>query len=119
LAAAEDVGADDEVAVGIEGFAGADEVIPPAGFAVGEGVDAGAVVVAREGVADEDGVGAGGVQATVGFVAEGEAGEGGAVVAGEGLGSGEVAGLDEADLARLGERGGGEIIIEGGIVHER
>ena len=34
-AAAGDVGADDEEAAGIDGFTGADEVIPPAGFFVG------------------------------------------------------------------------------------
>ncbi len=118
LAAAEHVGADDEVVVGVHGLAGADEVVPPAGLAVVERVDAGAVVVAGEGVADEDGVVGGGVEAAVGLVAQGETREHVAVVAGEGLGAGEIARLDEADLAGFGGGGGGKVVVvEGGVVH--
>ena len=75
LAAADDVTAEDKVAVGVEGFAGADDVVPPAGFAVREAMDTGTVMIAREGVADEDGVVAGGIEAAVGLVANRESGD--------------------------------------------
>ena len=110
-AAAGDVGADDEEAAGVDGLAGADKVVPPAGFFVGGGVPTGGVVVAGEGVADEDGVVAGGVKGAVGLVAEGEAVELLAVFEGEGTGENVVLGRDEADVVRRqvtrGGRGGG------------
>ena len=115
LATTEDVGAEDKPEVGIDGFARADEVVPPTGLTVVEAVEAGAVVVAAEGVADEDGVVAGGVEAAVGFVAEGETGEDAAVVAAEGLGGPVVARGHEADFARFGGGGGGRIL--GGVVN--
>ena len=60
LAAAEQVGGDDEIAIRVDRAAGSDEVAPPAGGGVaGTGV-AGDVRVAGEGVEDEDGVVAGG-----------------------------------------------------------
>ena len=99
LAAAEDVGADDEEAAGVDGLAGADEVVPPAGFFVGRRVPAGGVVVAAEGVADEDGVVARGVEGAVGFVAEGEGGEGLTAAERKGFGMNEIARGHEADLA--------------------
>ena len=52
-AAAEDVGADDEEAVGVDAAAGAGHAGPPAGVAVVALVAAGDVGVARERVADE------------------------------------------------------------------
>lgn len=115
LAAAKDVGAEDKPVVGVDGFARADQVVPPAGLPVVEVVEAGAVVVAAEGVADEDGVVAGGVEAAVGFVAKGKTGEDAAIVAGEGFGGPVVARGHEADFARFGGGGGGRIL--GGVVH--
>ena len=55
FAAAEDVGADDEVAVGIEGEAGPDHEVPPAGAAIL--MRARDVGIAAERVEDQDGVG--------------------------------------------------------------
>ena len=68
-AAAEDVGADDEEAVGVDRLAGADERRPPAGLA-GHRVLARDVLVARQRVADEDGVGLVGVERAVGLVGD-------------------------------------------------
>ena len=65
LAAAEDVGADDERAVGVERAAGTDERLPPAAVAAG-------AAVAGEGVEDENGVVARGVQPAPGAVGEGD-----------------------------------------------
>ena len=57
LAAAEDVGADDVEAVGVDAAPGADHVVPPAGGALHVvGRVSGGVRVAGEGVADEDDV---------------------------------------------------------------
>ncbi len=66
-AAAEDVGADDEEAIGVDRLAGSDERLPPAGL-LGHGMLARHVLVARQRVADEDGVGLGGVERAVGLV---------------------------------------------------
>jgi hypothetical protein len=49
-----------------------DHVVPPTRFAIGLGMDAGAVVISGQGVADEDGIILGRVEFTVGFVADGE-----------------------------------------------
>ena len=58
-AAAEHVGADHEVAVGVDGLARPDHDIPPAGLLGAVLADAGGHVrVAGERVADQDGVGA-------------------------------------------------------------
>ena len=56
-AAADDVRTDHPVAVGVEGLARSDHAVPPAAVAVVRVVNAGGVVVARQGVADQDGVG--------------------------------------------------------------
>ena len=105
MAAAEDVGADDEEAAGVDGFAGADEVVPPAGFFVGRGVPTSAVVIAAESMANEDGVVAGGVQRAVGFVAELETGNALAAAEGERMRVDEIARRYEADLAGARWRG--------------
>jgi hypothetical protein len=99
LAAAEDVGADDEEAAGIDGFAGADEVVPPAGLFVGRGSASRRVVVAAEGVADEHGVVARGVERAVGLVAKREAGEDLAAAERERFPVDEIARSNEADVA--------------------
>ena len=62
-AAAQDVGADDEILIGIEGLAGSDHTGPPAAFARG-------VRVAGKSVQCENRVGAGGVQRPVGFIGD-------------------------------------------------
>ena len=46
LAAADAIGANYEIPGGIDGLARADQAIPPAGFTISEGLDAGAMVVA-------------------------------------------------------------------------
>jgi hypothetical protein len=66
-AAAEHVGADHEIAVSIEGQAGPDRHLPPAGLA-GHRMDFGRELVAREGMAEQDGVRALAVQRAVGLV---------------------------------------------------
>ena len=83
-AAAQHVGADHEILVGVEGLAGADHVVPPAGLA-GFGADAGGVGVAGEGVQHQDGVGLGGVQLAVGLVGHLHRRERGAVVQRDGV----------------------------------
>ena len=75
LAAAEDVGADDERVVGVEGAAGADQRLPPAAGAAGP-------AVAGEGVEDEDGVVAGGIEPAPGAVGDRDRSGGGRRVPG-------------------------------------
>ena len=79
-AAAEDVRADDEVAVGVDGPARPDHVVPPAGAGVPVGVDTGHVGVAGEGVEHEDGVAAVGVEGAERLVGQGDRPEPGAGV---------------------------------------
>ena len=68
-AAANHVRTDDEIALGIDGLAGPDHGRPPARF-VRHGIDVGDVLIARQGVADEDGVGLVGVQRAIGLVGD-------------------------------------------------
>lgn len=114
VAAAEVVGAEDEVFVGVEDLAGADEEIPPAALAVfgpavagvGDGGgDAGGVLGAGERVEEQDGVVFGGVEGAVAFVSDAGVGEG---VAG-GQGERFVWGADDASagVKFYGSRGGG------------
>ena len=117
LATAQHVRAEDEELVRVECLAGTDQIVPPARLAVVERVDAGAVMVAAQRVADQDGVVAGGIEPAVGLVAQREAGEGHAIVADEGIVGNEVTSLDQPDLARLGPGGGGEVVIR--VVHGR
>ena len=70
MAAAEVVHADDKELVGVERFAGANDVIPPADVLRLVGVNAGDVMAAGEGVAYQHGVRACRVQSTVGFINE-------------------------------------------------
>src|SRR5699024_9567588 len=64
---------------GVDGFARADEILPPArlvvGGAGGVGGVAGDVGVAGDGVADEDGIVAAVVELAVGFVGDGDGGQ--------------------------------------------
>ena len=76
LAAAQHVGADDEIAVGVERLARTDHVVPPARLA-GLVADAGRVRIARESVRDQDGVRAVGIQMAVGLVRDLNRGKGG------------------------------------------
>ena len=75
VAAAEIVHADDEELVGVKRLAGTDEIVPPADVARIVGIDAGDVVTAGQGMADEDGVRARRVERAVGFVHEVETGQ--------------------------------------------
>ena len=68
-AAAEDVRADDEEAVGVDGQAGADDQVPP-GRAAGDRVGAGGELVAGESVADDDDIALVGVEFAPGFVGD-------------------------------------------------
>ena len=68
-AAADDVGADDEEAVGVDDLAGPDQHVPPAGLA-GHRMGIGDMLVAGQRVADEDGVGAGLVELAIGLVGD-------------------------------------------------
>ncbi len=69
-AGADDIGADDEIAVGVEDFARADHVVPPAGLAVLRGMAPGRVGIAGPGVGDQDGIVLGCVELAVGFIGE-------------------------------------------------
>ncbi len=68
-AAAEHVGADEEIAFGVEHLAGPDENVPPAGLA-GDRVRLGDILVAGQGMADEDRVGAVGVELAIGLIGD-------------------------------------------------
>ena len=69
-AAADDVGADHEVAVRVDGLAGPHVMLPPAGLVLAQMI-ARHVGVPGQGVADEHGVGALGVQGAVGLIGQG------------------------------------------------
>ena len=62
--AADDIGAEDVIAFSIDNLTVADDIIPPAGLA-GDGVGAGDILIAGEGVADDDDVIFGGIQRAV------------------------------------------------------
>lgn len=94
VAAAEVVGADDEIFVGVDHFAGADEVFPPAVVeffspALADGGDfrivARDVMSAGKSVENEDDVVFFGVQSAPSFVGEGVAGYGLAIAQGDGF----------------------------------
>ena len=68
-AAADDVGADDEEAVGVDDLARPDQHLPPAGLA-GDGIGVGDVLVGGQRMADQHGVGLGRVQRAVGLVGD-------------------------------------------------
>jgi len=68
-AAAQHIGADDEVAAGVQRLAGTDHHVPPAVLA-GDRVALGDILVAGQGMADQHGIGALGVQRAVGAVGD-------------------------------------------------
>ena len=70
LAAPDDVGAENEVAVRVDRLARPDQIVPPARFTVAQTVNARAVVVAAQRVANQDRVVARGVEPAIGLVAE-------------------------------------------------
>ena len=72
-ATAQQIGADDEEAVGVDRLARADHDVPPAGIVLL--VVPGDVRIPAEGVADQDGVVARGVELAVGLVGDGDAGQ--------------------------------------------
>jgi len=70
-AAAEHVGTDQEIAVGVENAAGTDHLVPPSRLA-GERMDVGHEMVAGQGVTDQDGVRPLGVEFAIGLVGHGD-----------------------------------------------
>ena len=70
-AAADDIGADDEEAVGIDGLARSHHGRPPARLA-GDGMVAGDELVAGQGMADQDGVALGRIERAIGHIGDGE-----------------------------------------------
>ena len=68
-AGAEHIGADDEIAVGVDRLAGADHGLPPAGLA-GHGMAVEDVLVAGQRMADQHGVAARGIERAVGLVGD-------------------------------------------------
>ena len=68
--AADDIAANDKIAVRIEGFAGSHHVIPPAGFLVFRGVLAGEVCISGQSVFHEDGVIFCGRESSVSFITD-------------------------------------------------
>ena len=72
LAAAQDVAADHEEAVRVDGFAGSDEFVPPAGLLVVFGVPAGGMRVGGERRADPHRIVGSGIQRAVSLVTDGK-----------------------------------------------
>ena len=105
LAAADAVHADDEETVGIDGLAGTDETIPPARLTVVGGIAAGDVMVAAQGVRDEDRVRLVRQQRAVGLVAQGQAGQFTAELQRERLRGSAILPGDRAELAKVGRLG--------------
>ena len=73
-AAAEDVRADNEVAVRVDGTPGAHDALPPPG-AARDRVRSRDILIPGQGVADEDGVASAGIEAAVGLISDSELGK--------------------------------------------
>ncbi|CAE6960098.1 conserved protein of unknown function [Ectopseudomonas oleovorans] len=97
VAAAEVVEADDEELAGVDGLAGADAAVPPAGFAVVRAVVAGGVVVTGQGMADQHGIAACGVEFAIGFDDQFVLGQAAAAGQGQWFAELEHLGTDQAD----------------------
>ena len=105
LASAEAVHPDDEEAVGVDGLARPDETIPPPWLAVGGRVAPGDVVVAAQGVGDEDRVRLVRQQRAVGLIAQGQAGQFAAELQRERLRGSVILPGDRAEFAEWGRLG--------------
>ncbi|MCY1540492.1 hypothetical protein D9M68_761370 [compost metagenome] len=99
VAAAQVVQADDEELAGVDGLAGADATVPPAGLAFVRAVVAGRMMVAGQRVADQHGIAARGVQLAVGLVDQLVVGQ--AAPAGKCQGFGEVQHLGRHQANRV------------------
>ena len=99
LAAAEHIGANDVETAGVDGLARADQVVPPTGLAVGGRVPARAMMIAAQGVADQDRVIPCDVEGPVGFIPQGEAGQDLPVLERKRMVVGEIPRLHETHLA--------------------
>lgn len=75
LAAANTIRANDKESGGVDRFTGSNDIVPPASFTVAEAMDAGGMVIATEGMTNENGIRFVRIQFTVGFVTEGKAGK--------------------------------------------
>ena len=95
------VQADHKKTIGIDGFAGANAGIPPAWLFVVTAVEAGGMVVAGKGVADQDSITLGRVQLAIGFKHQLIVGQGFATLQGDGVVAAENLGLDDANGAFL------------------
>ena len=99
-AAAQDVGADDEIAVGVDALARPDHDVPPSGLGIVSGVVSGHVGIAGQGVGDQHGVAAIGIQVSAGLEGQGHRSEGRAIFQWKPqgrLGKAEESLLDPAD----------------------
>ena len=76
----ENIGADDEKTVGIDRFARADHVVPPAGAVRRSPETAGHMGVAGKGMEDEHRIAAFGVQLPQGFIGKGDRPQAGAAI---------------------------------------
>ena len=115
LAAAEDVGAEHEKPARVDRLAWADEIVPPTRLRIGQRMDAGAMMVAAERMADDDRVVPGGIEMAVRFIAQRELRQHLAALEDERLGMDKIARLDETDLSGLGGCAGNVILR---VVHE-
>ena len=93
------VHADDEEPVRVDHPARADEGVPPSRLGVGGIVAPGDMMVAAEGVRDQDGVGGIRGQATVGLIPQLKARQRPAKLEGEGAVEGDIGRADDADAA--------------------
>ena len=100
-AAADDIGADDEIALRVQRQARTHDPAPPAGLA-GGGIGPGGVLIHGQGVADQDGVGLARVQPAIGLVSDIQRFEPGAGVQAQALAGGKA----QRPTVRLARSGG-------------
>ena len=70
-APADDIGAQHEIAIGVDRLAGPDHGVPPAGLA-GDGMDVGDVLIAGQRMAHQHEVGLGGIEFAIGLIGDGK-----------------------------------------------